>query len=844
MNLLDLPRAEFNGYLAEMAQSGVSRDEINFLRREYRKKNSPFSGIFDFLQRQEDRITEEGRRPLLGNLLTLDPSKSGTDRLRSLAIDPGLFAGSIANEIAMGFDAPGAVLRGDVPTEDMLGEAFGTAGTAMLGGGFAPRPDGSVGGNTLRVDAPTSTESQFRPETYYHGTRSDIGAFDSDQVDLGVHVGTVGQANERVKDLIQKEEPVYTSYFDSFNNIAGQKDSSPFRTGDGPAQGAQILPLRVKAQNPLRMADAGEWNRSEVVMYYLEQMMGPDGDPRLTKAFADFDFDELEDVRGQFYENPEWIASTENREFLDEIRDRIKSAGYDSIVYRNAVESPVSEGIQDSLIILDPANVRSVNAKFDPSQESSSDLLSANRSLSLGAGILSLKAQDNPRLNQILMDFDIDPSNADAASLPMIDAALDKAVNQNVIDPRDANAVLARFAERDQMFNEFYSNKSGLGGVVGLLGDEFTMTGDDLRAKSQARARADEEVEMYPGMPYAGTVVQGRAALDDLEVKGFEAGDTTPPTLMDIAQLKDKTIMPVVGDLTSDRIITSINDLELPEAVKLQAGAQFMDKGDQLWASDQGPMTGKLNVARQVEDPVYMHMAMGAKSGDFAKHSGAVLTEMFKAADLTKKQKTDLAELIRGQTFRKGTKTITPFTDFKDFTDPSYIGEYLAGLKAGSNRETFMKVLEKKAAQDLGAPDVTALRLAVTNPELFGTDFLNMGYRFGFPDVEGGNKPTDPSIHTTYGTYVDKKPGTDAGTLGIDVPYTIMMRDVAAARRAEGKGGLLEGMPSDYKTFEMRPSNVQVVDNQLIDEVSKFREIQEREGRERALRYARGLLAN
>ena len=31
-------------------------------------------------------------------------------------------------------------------------------------------------------------------------------------------------------------------------------------------------------------------------------------------------------------------------------------------------------------------------------------------------------------------DFDIDPNNADAASLPMIDAALSKAVNQEVID--------------------------------------------------------------------------------------------------------------------------------------------------------------------------------------------------------------------------------------------------------------------------------------------------------------------------------------------------------------------------------------------------------------------------
>jgi hypothetical protein len=86
---------------------------------------------------------------------------------------------------------------------------------------------------------------------------------------------------------------------------------------------------------------------------------------------------------------------------------------------------------------------------FGPAGQTS-DLSAAVVQSSLGADILFLKAKSNPRLNQILMDFNIDPSNADAAPLPIIDAALDKAVNQNVIDPRDANALLARFAERDQ----------------------------------------------------------------------------------------------------------------------------------------------------------------------------------------------------------------------------------------------------------------------------------------------------------------------------------------------------------------------------------------------------------
>lgn len=87
----------------------------------------------------------------MGNLLTLNTSRTGTEQLRSLALDPCLFASSIAKEIAMGLDAPGAVMRGDLFAEHMLGEAFGTAGTAMDGGGLAPRPYESVGSNTPRT---------------------------------------------------------------------------------------------------------------------------------------------------------------------------------------------------------------------------------------------------------------------------------------------------------------------------------------------------------------------------------------------------------------------------------------------------------------------------------------------------------------------------------------------------------------------------------------------------------------------------------------------------------------------------------------------------------------------
>ena len=48
--------------------------------------------------------------------------------------------------------------------------------------------------------------------------------------------------------------------------------------------------------------------------------------------------------------------------------------------------------------------------------------------------------------------------------------------------------------------------------------------------------------------------------------------------------------------------------------------------------------------------------------------------------------------------------------------------------------------------------------------------------------------------------------------------------------RAEGKGlGAFKSMPADYENFSMN-TPVQVVDQQLIDEASKFLEIQRTQG--------------
>lgn len=396
MNPLDLSPAEFQDFLTEERQYR-SPEQIDDLIRRYNAANSLSGRLAGLLEPQE------GRRRT--NILpaSVPVGMSLMEALQSgeaeFAIPQGVV--DMLTGTVRGVENPALAAQGRIPASDMNAAGFETAAAAMgLGGLLATKPVGSLGSNSLFTRKPDNIMDEFNPETYYHGTRADIDAFDENMVDLGVHVGTKGQANERIQDLIKRDDPVYTSPFDSFANIAGQKPESSFRTGEGPMEGAQILPLKVRANYPLRMPDVGEWDRSEVVMYYIEKMLGEDGDPRLREAFEDFDFDELDNVRDQFYDNDDWKASVENREFLDDIRDRIKDAGYDSIVYRNAVESSRDEGIQDSMIVLDPRNLRSVNAEFDPYFEYSSNLLAANASK--GTGALTIAADVSARGDQVL----------------------------------------------------------------------------------------------------------------------------------------------------------------------------------------------------------------------------------------------------------------------------------------------------------------------------------------------------------------------------------------------------------------------------------------------------------
>jgi hypothetical protein len=232
-------------------------------------------------------------------------------------------------------------------------------------------------------DGPSRTavmEENF-PMEAFHGTFDPIDEIDLARGDLGFHVGTSSQATNRIADVANLRagfDPEFDRYSRAFDErLAGRPEMT----------GAQVMPLRVNPGKSLRMPDVGVWQDPETVAYSL----------RLMPEFQDVDLDGI--IRN---------AKTD-KEALDGLREAIQNKGYDSIVYKNMAENegggrtamtpaaqqewneilagreageiPTREAEErmmaiyqddasyqspDSYIMLDPKDVRSRSAAFDP----------------------------------------------------------------------------------------------------------------------------------------------------------------------------------------------------------------------------------------------------------------------------------------------------------------------------------------------------------------------------------------------------------------------------------------------------------------------------------------------
>jgi hypothetical protein len=234
-----------------------------------------------------------------------------------------------------------------------------TAGSVVLGAG------GSVGKAAKALDL--STEARMararsmgfdteRP--VYHGTSKDFPAFDPTKTgDIGMHVGTPEQASRAAADAWSGK----------------------------PVEGSQVMPLYAKTQNPLRVKDTfstlGQRHIArakalslETPGFYMNDAehaamyeAAKRADAARKRGGGDYSM-RLDDNKKGALE----AYRAADSQFWDTVEQSMRRQGYDSMIYNNKVE-----GKGDSYMVLDPNQLRSVHARFDPAKSDSADLLAS-----------------------------------------------------------------------------------------------------------------------------------------------------------------------------------------------------------------------------------------------------------------------------------------------------------------------------------------------------------------------------------------------------------------------------------------------------------------------------------
>lgn len=198
----------------------------------------------------------------------------------------------------------------------------------------------------------------------FHGTTKDL-QFIGNTIDLGAHVGTAGQADRIIRDL--KEQGVT-----GFQTEANADKEAEYLNN------AQVYPVMVSMQNPLRMPDLGNW-LPDVVLETLS------GDPNkfqiVQNPAATKIYDEKEAFPHTVYKPI--FTKSEQRRISKAMEDKtvrqqykilvseIEKKGYDGIVYRNEFERDLAlydYYLYDSYIPFKPSQLKSVfnNGNFDP----------------------------------------------------------------------------------------------------------------------------------------------------------------------------------------------------------------------------------------------------------------------------------------------------------------------------------------------------------------------------------------------------------------------------------------------------------------------------------------------
>lgn len=348
--------------------------------------------------------------------------------------------------------------------------------------------------------------------------------------------------------------------------------------------------------------------------------------------------------------------------------------------------------------------------------------------------------------------------------------------------------------------SDLMSEAMNVAGMTSLGAAGMPAPADALR---MGAARRDERL----WHPISG--VKMSKPIEEMQFSVTPTGSLAAPRTVSIEDLQGSVMIPAYGDRTAaGGLLTQIEGRDIAPVV-LQGGRDFMrEAGTGVWASEKTPMQTKANVARDIaqsgRQPLLVYSSMGAQAGDFSHMMADAVMGQIPLSKITKKAAKEYDNVI------------------KERVDPSWPGILSADAKSyvdsmtGTNRRLLWQEMDKASLREKGFPDIAATRNAITEQSLRDVAPMSGGTAISRPETSGLLMEAPEIQHATYSHQLG---GDYIGGLEQTIPGEILWRNFFDARRAAGAAPA-----GDQRAMMMQSKMSQLIDQQMVDEVSRYLE--------------------
>ena len=470
----------------------ASADEL----RRRREDESAFAFLYDMAREQNEQLAAEGRRPVFGGLLSVGNFGAGADKMDVLrdidfeGVGSGLLG--LLSPVARAIDAPISAYRGTIPQEDMLNEAMNVTGMAMAGGGAIASPQGALASNALRRDFVEPGKQFMRPMPDPDNDR--FAPSDIVMAQRILDMRADGRASEGTDEMMTQADPAFMF------------DNTP-------------LPMDAAARMERAQAagfDADGYHGTVVDHASLKpSVMGKHGPGVYTADGPEF----AGDFAGKMYGKDEYLdggkvlpMSIRSNPAPDEYRanaealKRSAANPFDGAgEFTGYLDDNGFTGVKvgNEQTTVNPANMRSQFARFDPEFAHLRNLSSANASTS--GGLLATATSNAERMAQRILELRA-AGRASEVTDEMMAQADPQYMFKNTPLPKDeaARAARAEAAGFDVSNPVFHGGASGIKAM-----DADVSQGKDFDTGVWTTS------DRYNANRYAGSRTEGKPKVND-----------------------------------------------------------------------------------------------------------------------------------------------------------------------------------------------------------------------------------------------------------------------------------------------------------------------------------------